>query len=159
PQTEALDASLSSAVTRCLARDPDARFGDAEALLASLDQKTSVARSSLPPALRAWVSEHVPLAPFYAWVSVTGLLQLEQALGFVRYGGLGRRCGSTWASVSHWQSCPRSLSPRSRFGGRGASCCRGIDPLTSGSRSVHGVRSVQRRSRRRRERWDHGSVD
>ncbi len=63
--------SLSSAVARCLSDDPDARFVDAEALLAAIDETRSVARSSLPPVLRRWVSEHAPLAPLYGFVSAT----------------------------------------------------------------------------------------
>jgi len=64
---------LAVAVARCLARDPGDRFADAESLVSALDATTAVARSSLPPVLRAWASDQVPMLPLYGFLSFTGL--------------------------------------------------------------------------------------
>jgi len=65
--------SLATAVAKCLSSDPNHRFADAEALVAALDATTAAARSSLPPELRAWAADQVPMLPLYGFLSFTGL--------------------------------------------------------------------------------------
>ena len=62
-----LPPALATAIDRCLARDPAARFGDGEALAVALAPAPEV-RPALPPALRAWLGTRNPLVvPFTAW--------------------------------------------------------------------------------------------
>ena len=72
PASADVSASLSTAVARCLSPDPNRRFADAEALVAALDTTTAVSRSSLPPELRAWANDQVPMLPLYGFLSFTG---------------------------------------------------------------------------------------
>src|SRR5688572_956367 len=64
--------TLATAVARCLSSDPKHRFADAEALVSALDATTPVNRSNLPPVLRAWASDQVPMLPLYGFLSFTG---------------------------------------------------------------------------------------
>ena len=68
-----LPPPLGAAIDRCLARDPEGRFADGEALAAAL--VPAEARPALPPALRAWLGARNPLiAPYMAWSGVFGTL-------------------------------------------------------------------------------------
>jgi predicted Ser/Thr protein kinase len=73
-----MSPSLSSAIDRCLSRDPDRRFADAEGLVAALDAahdaSRAVTRSSLPPELRAWAGDQVPMLPLYGYLSFMGVM-------------------------------------------------------------------------------------
>ena len=71
-----LPLALGEAIDRCLARDPDARFADGEALAAALAPPAEV-RPVLPPSLRAWLAARNPLlVPYLAWSGVIGTLTL-----------------------------------------------------------------------------------
>jgi serine/threonine-protein kinase len=72
PASAEVSASLATAIARCLAPDPNHRFADAESLVAALDATTAVTRSSLPPELRAWAGDQVPMLPLYGFLSFTG---------------------------------------------------------------------------------------
>ena len=62
-----LPPALGAAIDRCLARDPEARFPDGEALAAAL-APAPVLNPALPPTLRAWVAAKNPLLlPYLAW--------------------------------------------------------------------------------------------
>jgi serine/threonine-protein kinase len=70
-----LPHALGAAIDRCLARDPDERFADGEALAAAL--ATAAARPALPPALRAWLGARNPLlVPYLAWSGVFGTMTI-----------------------------------------------------------------------------------
>ncbi|MEZ4588910.1 MAG: serine/threonine-protein kinase [Gemmatimonadales bacterium] len=78
-----LPAALAAAIDRCLARDPDERFPDGEALAAALAPPAD-ARPALPPTLRAWLSARNPmLAPYFAWSGVLGTLTLANLVAWV----------------------------------------------------------------------------
>ena len=71
-----LPPALGAAIDQCLARDPEARFADGEALADALAPAHD-ARPALPPTLRAWLSARNPLsAPYLAWSGVFGTLTL-----------------------------------------------------------------------------------
>jgi hypothetical protein len=62
-----LPAALGEAIDRCLARDPEARFDDGEALADALAPPPET-RPALPPTLRAWLGARNPLlVPYLAW--------------------------------------------------------------------------------------------
>ena len=62
-----LPPALGAAIDRCLARDPEQRFSDGEALAAALAPAPDT-RGSLPPALRAWLAARNPLlVPYMGW--------------------------------------------------------------------------------------------
>jgi serine/threonine-protein kinase len=70
-----LPPALGAAIDQCLARDPERRFTDGEALAAALAPAET--RRALPPALRAWLAARNPLlAPYMAWSGVFGSLTL-----------------------------------------------------------------------------------
>jgi serine/threonine-protein kinase len=70
-----LPPALGAAIDQCLARDPERRFTDGEALAAALAPAET--RPALPPALRAWLAARNPLlAPYMAWSGVFGSLTL-----------------------------------------------------------------------------------
>ncbi len=71
--SDAVSQPLAVAVARCLSPHPDHRYADAESLVAALDATTLVVRSNLPPVLRAWASDQVPMLPLYGFLSFTGL--------------------------------------------------------------------------------------
>jgi predicted Ser/Thr protein kinase len=74
-----LPPGLGAAIDRCLARDPDDRFADGEALADAL--APADARPALPPALRAWLVTRNPLgAPYLAWSGVFGTLTLANLI-------------------------------------------------------------------------------
>ena len=71
-----LPPALGAAIDRCLARDPEERFSDGEALADALAPGPEV-RPALPPSLRAWLVARNPLAVAYlAWSGVFGTLTL-----------------------------------------------------------------------------------
>jgi serine/threonine-protein kinase len=71
-----LPVALGAAIDRCLAREPDDRFTDGEALAAAL-APTAEARPSLPPTLRAWLGAQNPLlVPYLGWSGAIGTLTL-----------------------------------------------------------------------------------
>jgi len=68
-----LPPALGAAIDQCLARDPDGRFTDGEALADAL--VPADARPALPPTLRAWLGARNPLlVPYMAWSGVFGTL-------------------------------------------------------------------------------------
>jgi len=74
-----LPPALGAAIDRCLARDPDDRFADGEALADALAPADP--RPILSPALRAWVVARNPLsAPYLAWSGVFGTLTLANLI-------------------------------------------------------------------------------
>ena len=69
-----LPPAFASAIDRCLARLPDERFSDGEALAAALVPATE-ARPALPPTLRAWLATRNPMmVPYLAWFGLFGTL-------------------------------------------------------------------------------------
>jgi serine/threonine-protein kinase len=71
-----LPPALGAAIDRCLARDPDERFADGEALAAALASAAD-ARPALPPALRAWLGARNPLlVPYLGWSGLFGTMTL-----------------------------------------------------------------------------------
>jgi serine/threonine-protein kinase len=77
-----LPSALGAAIDRCLARDPDDRFADGEALAAAL--ATAVARPALPPALRAWLGARNPLlVPYLGWSAGFSVLTLANLIAWV----------------------------------------------------------------------------
>ena len=62
-----LPTALSTVIDRCLARDPEDRFGDGEELAAALAPALET-RPVLPPMLRAWLGARNPLlVPYMGW--------------------------------------------------------------------------------------------
>src|SRR5829696_5687744 len=71
-----LPSALAVVIDRCLARDPDDRFADGEAMAAALAPAPE-ARPALPPALRAWLAARNPLVvPYLAWSAGFSVLLL-----------------------------------------------------------------------------------
>ena len=69
-----LPQALGIAIDQCLARDPEERFPDGEALAAALAPPAE-ARPALPPTLRAWLGARNPLlVPYLAWGGLFGTL-------------------------------------------------------------------------------------
>jgi serine/threonine-protein kinase len=62
-----LPIALGAAIDQCLARDPEDRFTDGEALAAALVPAVET-RPALPPTLRAWLNARNPLlVPYMGW--------------------------------------------------------------------------------------------
>ena len=62
-----LPPALGAAIDRCLARDPESRFSDGEALAEALVPAVET-RPALPTTLRAWLSARNPLVvPYMGW--------------------------------------------------------------------------------------------
>jgi len=75
-----IPATLGEAIDRCLARDPDDRFPDGEALAAALAPATET-RPAMPPSLRGWLAARNPmLVPYLAWGGLFGTLTLANLL-------------------------------------------------------------------------------
>lgn len=88
-------AALAAAIDRCLARDPEARFPDGEALAAALAPAPEV-RPALPPTLRAWLSAKNPLlVPYLGWSSGFSVLTAGNV-----YANLTGNRGSSWWDVA-----------------------------------------------------------
>jgi serine/threonine-protein kinase len=67
---------LGAAIDRCLARDPEERFADGEALADALAPSPE-SRPALPSTLRAWLAARNPLVvPYMAWSGVFGTMTL-----------------------------------------------------------------------------------
>jgi len=82
-----LPSALASAIDRCLARDPAARFSDGEALAAALAPVPDT-RPTLPLTLRAWLGARNPmLVPYMAW---SGMFGTVAAINFAIWA-TGRR--------------------------------------------------------------------
>jgi serine/threonine-protein kinase len=78
-----LPPALGAAIDRCLAREPDARFADGEALAEALAPAPS-AKLALPPTLRAWLAARNPLlVPYMAWSAGFGFLTLGNFLVWI----------------------------------------------------------------------------
>jgi serine/threonine-protein kinase len=89
-----LPPALGAAIDRCLARDPENRFGDGEALAAALAPPPD-ARPALPPTLRAWLGARNPLlVPYLGWSTGFSIL----TLGNVFANATGNP-GSSWYDV------------------------------------------------------------
>ena len=87
-----LPPALGSAIDQCLARDPDARFTDGEALAAALAPAPD-ARPALPPTLRAWLATRNPLlVPYMAWSGFFGVLTTVNTAIWLA----GKRTGGPW---------------------------------------------------------------
>ncbi len=70
-----LPAALGAAIDRCLAREPEDRFPDGEALAEALAPAET--RPALPATLRAWLGAENPLlVPYLAWSGGFGTLGL-----------------------------------------------------------------------------------
>ena len=78
-----LPPALGAAIDRCLARDPDARFTDGEALAAALVPPVET-RPALPTTLRAWLAARNPLlVPYLGWSGGFGVLTLVNLVVWV----------------------------------------------------------------------------
>jgi serine/threonine-protein kinase len=78
-----LPLAVGAAIDRCLARDPEERFADGEALAAALAPPAET-RPALPPSLRAWLSAGNPLqAPYLAWSGVFGTLTFANLVAWL----------------------------------------------------------------------------
>ena len=74
-----LPSALGAVIDRCLARDPDTRFADGEALAAALAPPPDT-RPALPPTLRAWLAARNPLlVPYMGWSAFFGFLTTMNA--------------------------------------------------------------------------------
>ena len=72
----ALPAALAAAIDRCLARDPEDRFPDGEALASALAPAPD-ARPALPATLRGWLAARNPLlVPYLGWSTAFSALTL-----------------------------------------------------------------------------------
>ena len=71
-----LPPALGAAIDKCLARDPEQRFSDGEALAEALAPQLD-ARPALPPTLRAWLAAQNPLlVPYLGWSAGFSVLTL-----------------------------------------------------------------------------------
>ena len=71
-----LPAALGAAIDQCLARDPEERFADGEALAAALVPPVET-RPALPTTLRAWLAARNPLlVPYLGWSAGFSVLTL-----------------------------------------------------------------------------------
>jgi predicted Ser/Thr protein kinase len=71
-----LPPALGAAIDRCLARAPEERFADGEALAEALVPAVDT-RPALPPTLRAWLGARNPLlVPYMGWSGLFGTLTL-----------------------------------------------------------------------------------
>jgi len=78
-----LPPAFSAAIDRCLAREPEARFADGEALAAALAPPPEV-RPALPHSLRAWLAAQNPLLiPYLAWSGLFGTLAVANAIAWL----------------------------------------------------------------------------
>ena len=71
-----LPPALGAAIDRCLARNPEERFSDGEALAEALAPQLE-ARPALPPTLRGWLAARNPLiVPYLGWSAGFSALML-----------------------------------------------------------------------------------
>ena len=82
-QAPGLPPTLAQAIDQCLARDPDDRPADGEALAAALAPPPET-RPALPPTLRAWLGARNPLlVPYLGWAGLFGTLTLANLIAWV----------------------------------------------------------------------------
>jgi serine/threonine protein kinase len=90
-----LPPALGAAIDRCLARDPDDRFADGEALAAALAPPKE-ARPALPTTLRAWLAARNPLLiPYTAWSTLFSVLTVGNVIALLT----GNPGSSVWDVV------------------------------------------------------------
>jgi eukaryotic-like serine/threonine-protein kinase len=78
-----LPPALGAAIDRCLARDPNGRYPDGEALAEALVPPQDT-RPALPPTLRAWLATRNPLlVPYMGWSGAFGTLTLANLIAWV----------------------------------------------------------------------------
>ncbi len=78
-----LPTALATTIDRCLARDPDLRFADGEAMAATL-APTPDTRPALPATLRGWLAARNPLlVPYMGWGAVFGVLTSANLVAYV----------------------------------------------------------------------------
>jgi hypothetical protein len=78
-----LPPALGAAIDRCLAREPDGRFADGEALTEALAPAVDT-RPALPATLRAWLGARNPLlVPYLGWSGGFGVLTLANLVAWV----------------------------------------------------------------------------
>jgi predicted Ser/Thr protein kinase len=78
-----LPPALADAIDRCLAREPDDRPQDGEALAAALAPPPET-RPALPPTLRAWLATRNPMfVPYVGWGTAFGTLTLANLIAWV----------------------------------------------------------------------------
>ncbi len=78
-----LPSALATAIDRCLARDPDLRFADGEAMAATL-APTPDTRPALPATLRGWLAARNPLmVPYMGWGAGFGVLTTANLIAWV----------------------------------------------------------------------------
>ena len=87
-----LPPALGSAIDRCLARDPEERFTDGEALADALVPAMET-RPALPPTLRAWLGARNPLlVPYLGWSAGFSTLMM----GNIYANSIGNPGSSVW---------------------------------------------------------------
>ena len=78
-----LPPALAATIDRCLARDPDGRFPDGEAMAAALAPAQET-RPALPPTLRAWLAARNPLlVPYMGWSAAFGALTIGNVVAWL----------------------------------------------------------------------------
>lgn len=93
-----LPSTIGAAIDKCLSRDPEMRFADADTLAIALAPAPDT-RPALPPALRAWVSARNRALPVYAaWTTMWGLGSLATVISMLEFGNF-RYIGSLFASI------------------------------------------------------------
>jgi serine/threonine-protein kinase len=83
-----LPPALGAVIDRCLSRDLEARFADAETLATALAPSTDP-RPALPATLRAWLGARNHAIPVYAaWSAGAGLMAIANLIVMVQKGRL-----------------------------------------------------------------------
>jgi predicted Ser/Thr protein kinase len=78
-----LPPALSAVIDRCLAREPDDRFANGEALAEALVPAVET-RPALPATLRAWLAARNPLlVPYLGWAAGFGTLTMGNLIAWV----------------------------------------------------------------------------
>ncbi|MEJ7759255.1 MAG: serine/threonine-protein kinase [Gemmatimonadaceae bacterium] len=78
-----LPLALGAAIDRCLAREPDGRFADGEALAAALAPPMDP-RPAIPGTLRSWLgARNALLVPYMGWSGGFGVLTLGNLVAWV----------------------------------------------------------------------------
>ncbi|MEO8337394.1 MAG: serine/threonine-protein kinase, partial [bacterium] len=91
-----LPVALAAVIDRSLARDPDGRFTDGEAMAAAL-APTQEVRPALPPTLRSWLGAQNPLLlPYLVW---SGALSVATG-GNIYAVSTGNKGSSVWDVVA-----------------------------------------------------------
>jgi serine/threonine-protein kinase len=99
-----LPPALAAAIDRCLARNPDERFQDGEALADALAPAPDQ-RSMLPGTLRAWLAARNPLLiPYVGWSSFFSVLTIGNTVNWLQ----GHPGSSVWdvAVLAAAATCP-----------------------------------------------------